>query len=71
MQEAVGWTQAMNLSMGYVIQYLDQENIEGARGELNNIFIEKAGIRNKYLAANQHEIILPLILDAASFEGEL
>ena len=70
MEEAVGWTKTMELSMGYVTQYLDQDNIEAARGEINNIFIESAAIRNKYLAADQHEIILPLILDAASFEGK-
>ena len=71
MKEAVGWTQAMQLSMGYVTQYLDQDKIEAARGELNTIFIESIAIRTKYLAAEQHEIILPFILDAASFEGEL
>ena len=68
---AVAWTQTMQLSMKYVTQYLDEDNIDAARVELGHIFLESAAIRATYLAAEQHEIILPLILDAATFEGEL
>ena len=71
MKEAVAWIRNLKISVSSLTNYLEQENIGGARGDLNNIFIESAAIQTKYIAVDHHEIILPFVLDAATFEGKV
>ena len=71
MYEALEWSRSLKISMVSLATYLEEENIEGARGDLTSIFDESTAIRSAYSGADHHEIILPFILDAASFEGEV
>ena len=70
MDQALEWTRSLKVSIASLTINLEQENIEEARGDLTSIFDDNTAIRSFYAGADHPEIILPYVLDAASFEGE-
>ena len=71
MDQALEWTRSLKVSIASLTLNLEQENIEEARGDLTSIYDDNTAIRSFFAGADHPEIILPFVLDAASFEGEV